>query len=54
MPVDKIFEAIPFRDACSLHQRLRAGKTDVKTRSLLRAALRVSGCDQRGMKAEIK
>lgn len=54
MPINKIFEAIPFRDACNLHQRLRAGKTDARTRSLLRAALQSARCDQRGMKAEIK
>lgn len=52
MLINKIFEAIPFRDACNLHQRLLAGKSDAKTRALLRTALRNARCEQRGMKAD--
>jgi hypothetical protein len=54
MSINKIFEAIPFRDACSLHQRMLAGNSDAETRTLLRTALRNARCEQRGMKAEMK
>jgi len=44
--VKTMFDRLPMADACELHQRLAAGKTDIETRLRLRAALRKSGMHQ--------
>ena len=38
----RLFMALPIAQACDLHQRLQAGRTDPETRALLRRALALS------------